>query len=780
VAFSAEQSAIGAGPSTHDEGEDMSLASGTRLGPYEIASALGTGGMGEVYKARDTRLDRTVAIKVLPPDVSADPERRARFEREAKTIAGLNHPHICTLYDVGDHEGAMFLVMELLEGEPLRARLCKARAAVPAMVATAIQLADALDYAHAQGIVHRDIKPENVFITARGVAKLLDFGIVKRLTDEGTSAALTATRANTGPAILGTVAYMSPEQVRGEPLDARTDLFSLGVVLYEMATGAAPFRGATSGAVLGEILTKAPAAPVGLNPEVPADLERLINKLLEKDRALRYQSAADLRADLERLRRVLSTPAASARAEHASIVVLPFENLSPDPDNAFFADGLTEEIIADLSKIRALRVISRTSAMMFKGVKKSAPAIAKELSVGHVLEGSVRRSRNNLRITAQLIDASTDAHLWAEKYSGTNDDIFDLQERLSRRIVSALRVVLTPAEDSALAHHAFDKAAAYDCYLRAAYEATLWTADGLDRAEQYLKRGIGMIGEHADLLAGLAYVHTQRVNQGFAQARGLAEAVSLAERALALDPSSPQAHATRGVQMMVLEGNLPGSLRHLEQAVTRAPEDAMSAMWLAWGHIIVGRADVAAPIIDRAVARDPLNPNLLLLRALLPFFEGRFGDAATLCALPYEMSPGGSMIAYWYVVTLAYAGRADDCRTVVDRIAKDPGDDAVLRVALMTERALAGDRRGVDALATPSLEPYARRDGQSAWNIAACYAKLGDAGRALAWLESAIDRGFVPVQFLATIDPFLAPLRGDPRFEGLMNKAREKQRAFEV
>jgi eukaryotic-like serine/threonine-protein kinase len=762
----------------------MSLVAGSRLGPYEIQSAIGAGGMGEVYKARDTRLDRLVAIKVLPPDVSGDHDSRARFEREAKTIAALNHSHICTLHDVGEHEGATFLVMELLEGEPLRARLSRCRAAVPLTIDLAIQLADALESAHANGVIHRDIKPENIFITTRGAAKLLDFGIAKLATERATATeALTATRVGTGPVALGTLAYMSPEQVRGEALDGRTDLFSLGVVLYELTTGTQPFRGTTSGAVLGEILTKAPTAPVHLNPDVPPELERIVNKLLEKERELRYQSARDVRVDLERLRRTLTTPRpelGAAASEQASILVLPFENLSPDPDNAFFADGLTEEVIADLSKVRSLRVISRTSAMHYKGTTNPLPAIARELNVRHVLEGSVRRAGNNLRITAQLIDAATDAHLWAEKYGGTLDDVFELQERLSRRIVDALRVVLTPAEESALAHHTFDNAAAYDCYLHAAYEATLWTADGLDRAEQYLKRGLAMIGEHPAILAGLAYVLTQRVNMGFAQDETQAQAVSLAERALALDPSSTQAHATRGVQMLVLEGNLPGSLRHLQHAVAAAAADTVSAVWLSWAHLIAGHNGAAASIIRSAVERDPLNPNVLLMRSLVPFLEGRFGDAAALCAVPYEMSPDSSMFVYWYAVTLAYAGRVDDCYAVVAKIAGDPGDDAVLRLAAMTGRALAGDREGMDALVTPSFEATVTRDGQSAWNVAACYAKLGDWVRALFWLENAIRRDFIPVRFLATVDPFLASLRGDPRFETLMDKAREKQRSCEV
>jgi serine/threonine protein kinase len=739
--------------------------------------------MGQVYAAEDTRLGRRVALKFLPQELVRDRQTLDRFEREARAASALNHPHICTIHDIGEDEGQPFIAMELLEGQTLKARLEKVQGSglkaqglpLDELLRVAEQLADALEAAHAKGILHRDIKPANIFLTLRGIAKLLDFGIAKLAAEPRHAETVAPTTGGawaTGAGVtLGTVGYMSPEQVRGEDVDARADLFSLGVVIYEMATGTAPFRGSTSGAVLGEILTKAQTAPVRLNPEVPADLDHIINRLLEKDRALRCQSATDLRADLERLRRGLASPSTATSPEQASIVVLPFENLSPDPDNAFFADGLTEEIIADLSKVRALRVISRTSAMHYKGATKPLPAIAHELNVRHVLEGSVRRAGNNLRITAQLIDASTDVHLWAEKYSGTNDDIFDLQEQLSRRIVGALRVALTPAEDSALARHTFHNAAAFDCYLRAAYEATLWTVDGLDRAELYLKRGLGIIGEHPAILAGLAYLHTQRVSWGFARDEAVAEAVSLAERALALDPSSPQAHAVRGVQMMMLEGNLPGSLLHLERAVEEAPGDSVSATWLGWGRIMVGQLDVAAVVADRAIERDPLNANLLLGKSLLQFFSGRFGDAERQCAAHYEMSPGGSMFVYWRVVTLAYVGRIGECRAVIERLANDPGDDALLRVALMTERAMVGDRDGLNALVTPPFEATAARNGQLAWNVAACYARLGDATRALAWLDDAINHEFVPAQFLATIDPFLASLRGDPRFEALMDKS---------
>ena len=754
----------------------MSLASGTRLGPYEIQSAIGAGGMGEVYKARDTRLDRTIAIKVLPPDVSADPERRARFEREAKTIAGLNHPHICTLYDVGDHEGAMFLVMELLEGEPLRARLCKARAAVPAVVVTAIQLADALDYAHAQGIVHRDIKPENVFITARGVAKLLDFGIVKRLTDEGTSAALTATRANTGPVTLGTVAYMSPEQVRGEPLDARTDLFSLGVVLYEMATGAAPFRGATSGAVLGEILTKAPAAPVGLNPEVPADLERLINKLLEKDRALRYQSAADLRADLERVRRVLSTPATSARAEQASIVVLPFENLSPDPDNAFFADGLTEEIIADLSKIRALRVISRTSAMMFKGAKKSAPAIARELNVRHVLEGSVRRAGNSLRITAQLIDAATDAHLWAEKYSGTLDDVFDLQEQLSRRIVDALRGALTPEEDRRLAARPLADVRALDCYLRAMQQVRAFSESGLGHALTLTERALSLVGENALLHATQALIHWQYHNAGIRlDEETLRLADGFADRAVELDADLSAGFLAKGL-VAYTRGRMEDAARHLAHA-GRLDGNSDALTFLSYVCALADRTDLARAYADQAIDVDPLNAWALWGRGMCEFVCGDLPAAVDRFRTGIALAPEDPLLMFFMTAAHVYSGSTEEALALVEQIRERW--PTYTPWATMYAGALRGDREAVCA-GVVDCEAYAARDKEMSWQCASCLASVGEWDEALRWLANAVDLGFINHRFLATRDRFLAPLRGDMRFEALMDKAREKQRAFEV
>ena len=423
----------------------MSLSAGTRLDHYEILSPIGKGGMGEVYRARDTRLGREVAIKTLPANVARGGEHLARFRREARAASALNHPHICTIYDLSEDTETPFIVMELLKGETLSDLLGRGPLAVERAFALCLQLADALEAAHAEGIIHRDLKPANIFVTTRGDAKILDFGVARiqhaALDDAQTEAADFITR---GGGVIGTVAYMSPEQARGEALDSRTDLFSLGVVFYEMMTGRLAFPGPTTAVVFSRILSAAIEPATDVNPALPKALDALFERLLAKERDRRYSSARELREALQTLRReptsaVRSASSAPATAhDKPSIVVLPFENLSADADNEFFSDGLTDEIITDLSQIRTLRVISRNSSMQLKGARKDLNPLVTELGVRYVLSGSVRKSGSTVRITSQLVDPVKDETLWADKYTGTLEDIFDIQEQISRRIVDAL------------------------------------------------------------------------------------------------------------------------------------------------------------------------------------------------------------------------------------------------------------------------------------------------------------------------------------------------------
>jgi serine/threonine protein kinase/Tfp pilus assembly protein PilF len=759
------------------------LAAGTSLGPYQILAPLGAGGMGEVYRARDTRLGRDVAIKVLPAEYAADADRLRRFEQEARAASALDHPNILVVHDVGTHGGAPYLVTELLEGATLRDRLAGGALPSGKAIELAVQIASGLAAAHEKGIAHRDLKPENLFVTKDGRVKVLDFGLAKLTRPEmlapagekPTSVAPTETGA-----LLGTVGYMSPEQARGESADSRSDIFSFGCVLFEMLSGQRAFQKKTAVETLHAILKEDPRPLVSSIGPMPPAVERIVRHCLEKRPEDRFASASDLHFALQSLLQAPSFEPAAREPTEKSIVVLPFENLSPDPENAYFADGLTEEIIADLAQVRALRVISRTSAMLLRGSKKDVPTIARELNVRYALEGSVRRAGQTLRITAQLIDAVADTHLWAEKYTGTFEDVFDMQEKVSRAIVEALRLELTPQEHRRLAERPIPNVRAYECYLKARHEIWRCAARSLDRAMEYLEDGLRAMPDNPLLLAGVAYVHFQRVNLAVGQEDSLQRAEAFATRALELAPGLPQAHVVLGLIAAWRPGMVKAAIAHFDQALAADPSDLDGLKWSGVFYAFLGRTAEAAAMGERVIAMDPMSPMSYWSLVFAHWLEGRLPAALDVLKAASKADPGDSILETTRVILLIQMGRRDEALALAEQAERDERLTIVHRMALLWRYALAGDRETALSWMTPEALRTCRQDLQYSWWVACAYVMLGDVDSALDWLGNAIDVGFLNYRYLGEIDPILAPLRGDPRFQALMARARTMQTELEA
>src|SRR5437867_5639094 len=500
---------------------------GKSVSHYTISRKLGSGGMGVVYEAEDTRLGRRVALKFLSQEMEQDAQSLERFQREARAASALNHPNICTVFAIEQHEGGNFIVMELLEGQTLAQRIGAGTLDVPLLLELGIQIADALESAHAKGIVHRDIKPANLFVNARGQVKILDFGLAKvdglrrqagPMVSELETMAVRNALTMPGTA-MGTASYMSPEQARGQLTDARSDLFSLGSVLYEMATGARPFEGETTAVVYEAILNRDPVPALQRNATLPAELARIIDKALEKDRNLRYQSATDLKTDLIRLKRDLDSgrkraaeggdSRAGTKPAERSVAVLYFENLSGVKEDEYLRDGITEDIITELSKIKGLNIFSRPTVLAFRDRAVTPAQIGQQLTATHVLAGSLRRAGSRLRINAQLVDTHTDFPLWSERYDREMKDVFEVQDEIARKIAEALRITLSPQEQAALAAKPTENLQAYDLYLRGKSHVRRVTRQDLEFALQMFEGAVALDSNFALAYSGIANVCAQ-------------------------------------------------------------------------------------------------------------------------------------------------------------------------------------------------------------------------------------------------------------------------------
>jgi eukaryotic-like serine/threonine-protein kinase len=737
---------------------------GQTISHYKILSKLGEGGMGVVYKAEDLKLTRIVALKFLPHGLDAHEPERARFLQEARAAAILNHPNICTVYDIQEHDGQQFIVMEYVEGKTLREIVPVKK--MQDAIGYVIQIAEALQEAHTHGIVHRDIKAENIVVNSKNQVKVMDFGLAKL------KGSLKLTRTSS---TVGTLAYMAPEQIQGGEVDARSDIFSFGVVLYEMFTGHLPFRGEHEAAVMYAIMNEDPQPFARLRSDVPRGVVTVLEKALQKDPLRRYESMKEAVSDL----RSATALTVELPKQEMSIVVLPFDDLSANRDQEYFSDGLTEEIITDLSHVRALRVISRSSAMTFKGTKKTIPEIARSLNVQHVLEGSVRKSGNSLRITAQLIDAASDTHIWAEKYAGTLDDIFAIQEKVAQAIVDALKVQLGPVEHQRMGKRVIDNYAAYECYLRARHDIFSFTEEGLDRALKYLKSALQIVGDNAALHAGMAMALFQKVNMGFGQEETLGSAKEHAEKALSIDPTSAQGHAARAF-IRICYGEFLDSLKDLKLAYEGDPSDSNTVIWLAFGYIIQGKPEAATALVERAIEINPIDANGTLVRGALLFCQGRFREAAEEATHAFKMDPDSTMNRFWSALTLAYAGNTEEVLALEASASVQSATDGLTGLVRLLAFALRGEKERFSEFLTDDFVDTIRRDFQYSYHVASFLAKLEMTDQSLGWLENAVNVGFFNYPLLAKIDPWLDNIRGEERFKNLMKRVKKDWEEFEV
>jgi len=756
---------------------------GTQISHYEILAAIGKGGMGEVWKARDSRLGREVAIKTLPVEFSENKDHLARFRREAQAASALNHPNICIVHDLDENEGQPFIVMELLEGRSLKEELALGPLPIERAMDFATQLADGLDAAHSAGIIHRDIKPANIFVTGRGTAKLLDFGLA-RVQIAAAEGALTVDDITTSGTVLGTVSYMSPEQARGEELDARSDLFSLGVVFFEMVTGQAAFTGNTSAIIFEQLFNKVLEPLTRLNPNVPQELDTVVAGVLTKDRDQRASSARELKTAIDQIRSGTDVRTPRRRkSEKKSIVVLPFENMSADADNEYFSDGLTDELITDLSQIGSLRVISQNSSMQLKGSGKDLKTVARELNVRYVLAGTVRKAANAVRVTVRLNDPVADEQLWAEKYSGKLEDIFEIQEQISRKIVDALKMRLSPQEDQQLRERPIDDIEALECYHRALREIHRFTKEGLDNALDLIQNALDIVGDNELLYAARGSVYRQYFNASIrSDDDDIAKAEECAAKVFALNPDSAAGHELLGL-IEVSKGRFGEAMRSFKRALAIRPDSVFALMEFPRIYLSTACTDwktESRSLIERARAVDPLNPIANWVPFCIDLMTGHPEVIVRDGPQAIRSIPEFKMFRWTCATGFISMGKPDEALDCLAAAPPEQSDTIYGRLCVFLELELKGRHDEALASVSPELLELARKVEWSSLLVGESYAFAGEQGLAIDWLENAFERGFINYPYLSKHSVILRKLDDNPGFQKLLGKVRTAWEQFEA
>jgi non-specific serine/threonine protein kinase len=771
----------------------MPALEGSRIAHYEVLERVGAGGMGVVWKAKDTRLMRLVALKSLAPARDGNAAFRARLIQEARAASQLDHPNICNIYQVEELPGEeIVIVMAYYHGETLAERLKRGAVDPDAAVDITVQVLSGLEHAHQRGVIHRDVKPANLIMCETGVVKIVDFGLAK---DVGSSGGLTATGE-----MMGTISYMSPEQVLCKTLDHRTDLWSCGVVLYEMLSGTHPFTSESSYGVFEAILQQQPRRLREHSAHIPAHLEEVIEQALHKEIQRRFQTAGEFlqalrpasETHLFRTTQKIITPEElriAAVPKDRSVVVLPFTGTEQDEETQDFCDGLTDEIITDLSGVRSVRTICSTSSMRLKDSTQSPAKIAEELGVRYVLRGTVRlgpsaggtgQSSRAIRVTAQLIDPRSDSLVWGEKYRGTMEDVFTIQETISRQIAAALKVTLSPEENRQLEARALPDMRAVQFYVKAKHEILNYSREGLDRALEYLEMGERVVGSNALLLSTRGQVYWQFINAGISSdPKYLAHAKQCAAQAAELEPDSAHVLRLQGL-ISIQEGQMQEAALLLKRSIAADPNDSDSLSWYSAVCALSGKAHAAMPLAKRILEIDPLTPVYRFVPGLLSLMAGEFADALPSFDDAIRLDPDNPMLLCLRGQALALDGKANKAIDQLEALERRCGEHYFCQLGGIMSAALRGDAAAAEQRCTPGFEEITAADPHYPWILAECWSLLGQHERAITWLEKAVDKGFLNYPMIGRWDPLLAGARSHAGFANLLQRTRELWEKFEV